>query len=315
MSSTTAVPFPHMYQPMSSRGIYRKLSIAIAPVLLVGMWRDGLDAIMVFVVAIATGAVTEFAMDMFRHEGSAPAPTKNGRVLYLMMLVSILVPSGTHPIAVAVAAVATIVIGIHLMGGTGIYFVHPVFIGILLIAGSGISTLPSTDTASLSALAGVVANSHAYQSVSDFVFVPLGMRVPAEAVALLVNIGDINAVSIGSGLLPITLIAAVFVFGEDLVPPVLVVSFLLGVVVVFAVSDADIIDLLVRSNVLLVLIYALADPSIRPLTRTGMAIQGTASGAGAAALLVLGGAAVPVIAGAGIVAVFRPAIDLVTRRR
>lgn len=314
MSTMIEAPFPHVFRVTTAKQIYYKLCIAIAPVLLVGMWRGGAEAIMVFVVAVAAGAVTEFLIDLLRTNGVI-SPTRNGRILYLMMLISILLPADTDPIAVTIAAAASIVIGIHLMGGAGVYFVHPVFIGLLVIAGSTITTVPEVGAVSIDALANDVANSRLYQSITRLVFSPFGMRVPADAVALLVNIGDVGAVSIGAGLLPIVVLGSFVVFGEDLVPPILVLSFLVGVVVVFAIAEADIVDLLVRSNLVLVLFFAMADPSIRPLTRTGMVIQGVLSGIGGAILLVLGGVAVPVVTGVVLVAVLRPTIDLATRSR
>jgi Na+-translocating ferredoxin:NAD+ oxidoreductase RnfD subunit len=315
MSSRIASPFPHTFQPVTVRGIYIKLTVALVPLLLVAIWRGGTPVVMTVIAAIATGAVAEFLVDLFRTGAATSSPAKNGRVLYLMVLLAVLVPVQTSPIVVAIAAAATVLIGVYLMGGTGVYYVHPVFIGLMVVAGGGFTTIPNEEAAALASLAQIVADSGVYQGLTDSVFVPLGMRVPPEALALLINVGDAGAVSVGAALIPPLILGALFVFGEDLVPPAVVVAFLLGVVAVLFVAEADIIDLLVRSNVLIVLVFALADPSVRPMRAVGMAVFGVASGVLSAVLLVTSGAAVPVITGVVLVATIRPLLDQVLRRR
>ena len=248
MSSQTASPFPHTFQPVTVRSIYIKLTAALAPLLFFGMWRGGVPVVMTFLVALATGAVAEFLVDLFRTGAVTSSPVKNGRVLYLMALLAVLVPANTSPIVVAIAAAAAVLIGVYLMGDTGVYYVHPVFIGLLVVAGGGVTTVPIGEPDALAPLTQIVADSVVYQNLTDSVFAPLGMRVPPEALALFINVGDVGAVSIGAALFPPLFLGALIIFGEDLVPPTVVVTFLLGVVSVLFFTDADIIDVLVRSK-------------------------------------------------------------------
>lgn len=323
MTDRFDVPFPHTFLPVTVRSIYVKLLAAVAPVLLVGLWRGGMPAVMVTLVAVASGAVAEFAADLFRSSETSlgtlrsrsSSAAKNGRALYMMVLLAVLLPAATPLPLVAVAAIASILIGVYLMGDVGAYYVHPIFIGLLLVAGNGVSTIPVDDSAAIAALSEAVGNSGLYRAVVDGVFVPLGMHVPADAVALLVNFGDIGAVSIGAGLFPALIVGSLLVFGEELVPPVLIVSFFVGAVAVLAITEANIIDMLVRSNILLILLFALPDPSVRPLRRDAMAIFGGVSGVLAAVLLVFDGAAVPIVTGVALVATLRPLLDLPMRRR
>jgi Na+-translocating ferredoxin:NAD+ oxidoreductase RnfD subunit len=315
MTTSMEMPFPHTFHSVTVRSVYLKLTLALAPLLVFATFRDGMATVSVFAVTLAAGAVTEFLADLLRSGAASSTSTKNGRVLYFMELLTVLLPAGIPLPVAGAAAVVTIVIGVHLLGANGSYYIHPVFIGLLVIAGSGVFSTVPTEVARIGSLADVVADSLIYRAILERAFVPMGMRVPPEALALIVNVGDAGATGIGSGLLPALLIGSLVVYGEELVPASLGAAFLAGGAVVFAVADADLVDLLVRSNFLIVAFFALADPSIRPLRRGSIVLYGAVAGVLAAILLVTGGAVFPVITAVALVGTVRPLLDLVVRKR
>jgi len=315
MTSAMEIPFPHTFHSTTVRSLYLKLTVALAPLLVFATIRDGMETVSVFAVTLAAGAVTEFLADLLRTGAASSPSTKNGRVLYFMALLTVLLPAGIPLPVAGAAAVVTIVVGVHLLGANGAYYVHPVFIGLLVIAGSGVFSTVPVDAARIGPLADVIADSLIYRVILERAFVPMGMRVPPEALALIVNVGDAGATGIGTGLLPALLVGSLIVYGEELVPSSLGAAFLLGGAVVFTVAEADLVDLLVRSNFLIVAVFALADPSIRPLRRGSIVLYGTTAGVLAAILLVTRGAVFPVITAVVLTGTLLPLLDLAVRKR
>ncbi|MFP4211550.1 MAG: RnfABCDGE type electron transport complex subunit D [Alkalispirochaeta sp.] len=315
MTAAMEIPFPHTFQRVTVRSLYLKLTLALAPLLVFASIRDGMSTISVFAVTLAAGAVTEFLADLIRSGTASSTSTKNGRVLYFTALLTLLLPPGVPLPVAGVAAVVMIVVGVHLLGANGSYYVHPVFVALLAIAGSGVMSAIPAGTPPVGPLADLVSDSLIYRTILDQAFVPLGMRVPPEALALIVNMGDVAASGIGAGMIPALLIGALIVYGEELVPASLSAAFLAGGITVFVAADADLVDILVRSNFLVVAIFALADPSIRPLRRGSIVLYGAVAGALAAVLLVTRGAVFPVVTAATLIGTLRPLLDLVVRKR
>lgn len=307
--------FPHTYQSITVRGVYGRLLLAVAPLVFIAIRRGGVTSIMVFVVAIASGAVAEFVLDLVRTGDSRQSTTRNGRVLFFMLLLSLLLPVRTPPIVVAIAAAVTVVVGIHLMGNAGVYYVHPVCIGLLVASVAGITTMPDIASEPAVSTTAMIANAGWYHFVSEYAFVPLGMRVPPESIALLVTLNDGGAVSIGAGLLLPLLLGGIIVFGEDLAPAVMVWAFIAAAVSVFFITGADIIRFFINSNLLLVIVFFSAEPSVRPVSRGGMILFGALTGGLSALLLSLGTVIMPVAAAIALGATLLPLFDYLEVRR
>ncbi len=307
--------FPHTFQSITVRGLYGRLVLAMTPLVVVSVQRDGMTALMVFVIAIASGAVAEFLLDMVRNVDSGHSMSRNGRVLSFMVLLALLLPAQTPPLVIVIAATATVVVGIHLMGGAGVYYIHPVVVGMLVAAMAGISTAPDPGIPSVAAGASVIAEARWYQLISEYLFIPLGMRVPPESLMLLFATNDVGMVSIGAGLLIPLLIGGIVVFGEDLVPPAMVWAFLGAAVAVLYVAGEEILLLSVQTNLLLVTVFLFAEPSVRPTSGPGMVVFGVLSGGLAAFFLVAGSTSVPVIAAVAFGATLLPLIDYLEAHR
>jgi len=319
MNVTGHISFPHVFQPTTVRGIYGKLILALLPVAAFGVHRGGITALMVVIVAVGTGVVSEFILDMILNSGDRQPVSRNGRILYLTVFLSLMLPFDTPPVVVALAAAVTVVVGVHLMGGTGVYYINPVFLGLLVAGVAGMSTAPVHWGDLAVPSTALVADSRFYQFMMDYVFIPLGMRVPPEAISLIVNLGETGAVSIGASLVVPLLLGAVLVLGEDLIPAGPVAAYAAGAVAVLYVADADIVDLMVRSNMMLVFFFGMVEPSTRPVRWKGMVLYGLLAGGLSALFLVVPGPSMPVAAAMVIVSVFLPLIDqlldqLVVRR-
>ena len=151
--------------------------------------------------------------------------------------------------------------------------------------------------------------------LTDYVFIPLGMRVPPESIAMILNIGDAGGVSLGSALVVPLLLGALIVFGEELVPAQGVVAFILAAVAVLYGTGADMVDLLIRSNLGLIVVFGMAEPSSCPVRRRGMVLFGASAGALAALLLAFPGTSMPVVTAMVLVSTFLPWIDQMVVRR
>ncbi len=316
MSVSEGLSFPYVYQPVTVRNTYARLILALTPVILLAVHRGGVPVLMVFVVAVATGAVSEFILDFVRNPGDQSATSRNGRILFLMLFLALLLPLNTPPVVVAVAAATTVIVGIHLMGGPGVYYINPVFLGLLIAGATGMTTVPDPgpDMTVLN-ITAVVADSPVFVFLTDFLFIPLGMRVPPESIAMILNNGDSAAVSIGSALFIPLLLGALIVYGEELAPPQGAVAFIVTAAAVLFTTDADILGILIRSNMGLILVFGMVEPSTYPVRRRGMILFGASAGALAALLLSFPGAPLPVVTAMVLVSAFLPLIDHVVVQR
>jgi Na+-translocating ferredoxin:NAD+ oxidoreductase RnfD subunit len=313
MNLSGELSFPFIYQSVTVRNTYGRLLLALLPLILFSVGRGGVSAFMVFVVAVAAGAVSEFILDLVRNPADQSS-SRNGRILFLMLFLGLLLPHNTSPVVVAVAAAATVVVGVHLLGGPGVYYVNPVFIGLLIAGVTGVTTVPAAGS-DLVLNVPTVADSSVFMFLTDYVFIPLGMRVPPESIAMILNIGDAGGVSLGSALVLPLLLGALIVFGEELVPAQGVVAFILAAVAVLYATGTDLVDLLIRSNLGLIIVFGMAEPSSYPVRRRGMVLFGASAGALAALLLAFPGTSMPVITAMVLVSTFLPWIDQMVVRR
>ncbi|MCG8477871.1 MAG: RnfABCDGE type electron transport complex subunit D [Spirochaetales bacterium] len=313
-AATLADPLhPHSFRMLVSRGVYLRLSLALAFPVLVGALRLGASAIPLIVAGLLGAFLAELAVGIATNRPGSGV--RNGRTLYYGLLVVALSPVDIPPSFVAAAAAITVLFGVWLPGGPGAGWLHPVAVGLALVpafydvgpwARLG-DTLPTMLTA--------FESGAFFQTVQNRVFIPLGMRVPPDALLAIVGLDGGAGIGFTSGLLIPLLASALIVFGEDLVPVVLPVTYFCGFVLCVRLAGGDVFAAMLSTNVALIGLAGLADPGIRPVKVWMIALFGLLAGSCTGLLTAWNGTPVPAVVGLLIVGSFRPLLNVVSTQR
>jgi Na+-translocating ferredoxin:NAD+ oxidoreductase RnfD subunit len=306
MSSVADLRVPHSFRMLTVRGIYLRLSLATAVLLISALFRSGTPILVTALAAVGGGILAELAVGLTGDTSVRRSGIGNGRVLYYGFLITALAPLGISAPAAATATAAAVLVGLWLPGGPGAYWVHPALVGLILIPG-----LSMGPTASLSGASGIVAaveSSQIYQFLDQRVFDPLALSITPEWVAALTGLSG-NPASAAAGLLLPLLVALMIVLGEDVVPAILPVAYIVALAVGVTLLNGEPLTVAITGNAPIVAVLALADPGVRPAYRGSIIVFGVLAGVFTAVFTVFDGTDLPAVAGMVVAGVFRPLLD------
>lgn len=267
---------PDRLQTLSTTGWHSRLLFAASIALAPGLLRDGGTRLLVALAAMALAICLEWARGAIK--GQAMRSSDAVRVLYYGLFVVALAPYSASLGVIALATVGCIVLGYWAPGGAGRFWIHPAIVG-LALAYLLTGTAGSEDT--------LVAASQVGQG--------LGARLNVEVLSRLSIrvsegfwerfVGVLRPATPAGHLLPI-LIASLIVYGEDLAPPyaalgVLITHsltlWLLGGLPVQLWAGAPFTGM-VGGNLPFLMVFALAEPSVRPARPGGAVAFGLITG-------------------------------------
>ena len=315
MSTIPEVRCPHTFRMLTVRGIYIRLALALVLVLIPAVFRSGATVVVLAVSAIGGGILAELVVGLGSDLSVRRSGIGNGRVLYYALLVTALAPTTATPVVVAVATAAAVLVGLWLPGGPGAYWLHPVLVGLALLPGLSLMTGSDPLAAGTGVLPGIVESSQAFAFLDGRVFGPLGLSVSPSAIAAITGFSGSTPATVTAGLLLPLLIAAMVVLGEDVVPPVLPVSYLFVFAIVVDLLGGDVLSATLAGNVPVLALIALADPGVRPHRRRDIVLFGAIAGGLTAVLTAFGGTGMPGVAGLLLAGTLRPLLDRASRGR
>lgn len=310
--------FPHSYRFLNVRGLYRRLSIALLVPVGAGVYLGGASAFfMVLSAVIGAIAADLLAVRLLRAPAFDPV---DFRALSIGLTMAALLSPDTSPLVAAGSAALAVIVGVWLFGGPGRYRVHPALIGpaLLGVAFPGMQAVREGGAGIAVPLPGEFI-----ARLEQVVFEPLGVRLSLNAWALLLGGSGPDGGALVLGLVGPVLLGALILFGEDVLPAVLPLSFLVTysfLVWVFGgvpdgLGAGNPLDAVFLTNAPFVMLFLPADPSVRPATRTGMAAFGVLSGALGALLWITGAVAVPAVVAFFLSGIFVAVLDSLTTRR
>lgn len=308
--ATTFRVFPHSYRMLTVQGIYRRLTLAILVPLGFGIFRGGPDALVMVIAAVAGAILADFLATRF--VTSVPFDSAGFRAVYFGLAVAALLSPQTSPLVAAFAAALSVIVGIWFFGGPGRYRVHPALVGpaLLGMALPGMQALREGGTAR-----AIPLPAEFIAWMEQVILEPLGVRVTADAWALLLGAVGPEGGSLVMGLIGPILLGSLILFGEDLLPPVLPFSFLLAYAVLVRLFGGNPLDAVFLTNAPFVMLFLLADPPVRPATHTGMALFGVFAGALGALFWITGEIALPAVTALFLAGTFVAVVDSLTTRR
>ncbi len=306
---------PHSFRMLTVGGVYLRLSIALVFPVAVGALRTGMSALPLIVAGLLGALLAENTVGIVWNRPGSGQGVRNGRALYYGLLVVALSPVGITPSVVATAAAVTVLVGIWLPGGPGAYWLHPALVGLAFIPVFHDGGSWSGPGETVPAMLAAFESGAFFQTLQSRLFIPLGMRVPPEALLAIVGLDGGAGVGLTAGLLVPLLASALVVFGEDLVPVVLPITYFIGFVLCVRLVGGNVVSAMLWSNVPLVGLVGLADPGIRPAKIWAIALFGVLAGSCTGLLTAWNGAAMPAVVGLLVVGTFRPLLDSVSTRQ
>lgn len=292
--------FPHTFQPLTTRGLYLRLGVALSFPLLFSAFRTGPGVVWIL-LTVATGVLVGELVLYFAGGVSIPE-----RSIVTGLAVAALMPLSASILAIGIASVvATLASGI-VSGSRRQIWVHPAILGVVV---AGVLSTPGT----VSQLGVTPMLDTGIEIVVPIIgrtlFEPLGVRVPGDVWFLLLGSVRVDGGTVTAGLLIPMLAGAWVVYGEDLVLPILPLTLLGSFVLVALVRDVNIIEAITLSEFPLVATILVAEPTSRPASRRGMALFGILAGALMALLWTLPGVPGPILLGYFFASLYIPLID------
>jgi Na+-translocating ferredoxin:NAD+ oxidoreductase RnfD subunit len=318
MNPGTVTGFPHSFRALTVGGIYGRLIMAVSIPVGFGMLHGGATVVVLVAATVIAAVLTDLLVTSLLPE--TPASPADGRAVYLGLVVAALLPASASVPLAALAGALAILGGVWLVGGPGRYWVHPALVGLAL---SGIVLSGPATVGEAGASFTFPISLESLPMMEQSLFEPLGVRIPADAWRLLVGTIGPEGGAVTMALLGPVLVAALIVFGEDLLPGALPIGFLLSYVIGVWLfgglpeewGRGEPFYALMLTNAPFVIICVLADPGIRPKTQTGMLLFGLLAGGVAALLWITDLVTVPAVAAVLVTGMFVPVIDRVTTRR
>ena len=269
MSDRLPAAPPHRFRTLTVVGFYTRLLLAVLVAAAPGLLRDGGARLPVALAAAAFAVGLQWGRAALFNRALRTSETL--RAVYYGVFVAALVPYGASIEVVALAILACIVLGYWAPGGVGQFWIHPAVIGLafayLLI---GIDTTGDTFAVTPHVGQGLGAQLNAA------LLSPLSIRVGEGFWERFIGLA--RPESPAGHLLPV-LVASLIVYGEDLAPPQAALGALLGHAVVLWMVGGLPSQLwagapftgLVGGNVAFLIVFALAEPGVRP-ARSGAAL-------------------------------------------
>lgn len=327
-----SMQFPHRFRMLTVRGLYLRLSVLLLLLLALAAVRGGAQVLVPVLAAVAAALGAELLAGLLVGDSpggvgangtgarvSAQAGTGsgivNGRALYIGLMVAALAPLGASPGQLALASGVATALGVWMIGGTGVLWVHPSLLALALVPWQTGSTGSTDMTVEGSAFVGeLLERSGLLRVLEDFVFAPLELSVTPEALISLVSVVPGNVVSLSAGLLLALLPVAMVVFGEDMVPVWLPVAYLLSFVLMVDVLGGSVLAAVAGGNAPVIALLALANPGGRPHRVGGLLVFGVLGGVLGALLTVSGGVALPAVTGVLLASTLVPLADWLGER-
>ncbi|MEX2444893.1 MAG: RnfABCDGE type electron transport complex subunit D [Alkalispirochaeta sp.] len=307
MSSVADFRLPHGFRMLTVRGIYLRLSLATAVLLVVALFRSGTPVMVTALAAIGGGILAELVVGLTGDISVRRSGIGNGRVLYYGLLITALAPLGISAPAAAAATATAVLIGLWLPGGPGAYWLHPALVGLVFVP--GLSVTPGESVGGTGGIAAVVESSQIYRVLDQYVFDPLSLSITPEWIAALSGMGTGEPASAAAGLLLPLLVAAMIIVGEDVVPWILPVMYIVAFAVTVTLFGGEPLTAAITGNAPIVAVLAVADPGVRPAHRGSIVVFGVLAGILTAVFTVYGGTDLPAVAGLVVAGAFRPLLD------
>jgi Na+-translocating ferredoxin:NAD+ oxidoreductase RnfD subunit len=264
-------------------GLYWRLNLAMAIPVIGGVSRGGPVAVWMLITALLVAALMEAALAI--GSGRKPDGIGNGRCVAIGLFVVAMSAPGAGVAYTGFAAASAVLIGVHLIGGPGHYWLHPAFVGLAIASmiipdaatGSGLLT----ETVQSGRLTGPAA-----ELLGRLVFEPLAIRIPPEVWVRLTSLVAVPGAAIVTGVIPLVLLASVIVYGEDLVPIVVPLLVMTVFVLLAAIlgpgrvrgAETGPMSALVDGSILFAVVFGLAEPGTRPRSMSGIIAFGIVLG-------------------------------------
>ncbi len=297
------IAFPHMFRRMTTRGLYLRLGAALLIPVTVAMVRYGPQQAWVLLSVLA-GVVAADLVSIIL--GGAPI---HERSLVTGLALVALLPVGVDPYAAALTALVAVLFGALLLGGSGQMWIHPAALGVLVVG----VVVPVAELPPEGIVPLLDSRVDLWAPrVSQWLFEPLGVRVPSDAWDLILGMGPFQGGALTTGLLLPILLGAVIVYGEDLVPPALPLVMVLVFVGTVELLGASPVEAVLLSEFPLVVAFLAAEPGARPVTRAGLILFGMTAGFLMALFWTFPGVGNPVLLGYVLASLLIPALDMIS---
>ncbi|HKK48627.1 MAG TPA: RnfABCDGE type electron transport complex subunit D, partial [Alkalispirochaeta sp.] len=160
-----------------------------------------------------------------------------------------------------------------------------------------------------SGIAAVVESSQAYRLLDQYIFDPLALSITPDWIAALSGFGGTDPAAATAGLVLPLLVAVMIIVGEDVVPAILPVTYIVAFALAATLLGGEPLTAVITGNVPVVAVIAVADPGVRPVYRGSIIVFATAAGVLTAVFTVFGGTDLPAVAGLLVAGAFRPLLD------
>ncbi|MFW5694137.1 MAG: RnfABCDGE type electron transport complex subunit D [Alkalispirochaeta sp.] len=307
MSTAAEVRVPHSFRMLTVRGIYMRLSLALAVLLAAALVRSGTSVLVTAMAAVGGGILAELVVGLTGDTSVRRSGIGNGRVLYYSFLITAVAPLGISAPAAAGATAAAVLIGLWLPGGPGAYWLHPALVGLVLVP--GLSTASAGIVQGDGAIVAAVESSQIYRLLDQHVFDPFALSITPEWIAALSGFGVGEPASATAGLVIPLLIAVMIVVGEDVVPAILPVVYITAFAVAVSLFGGEPLTAVITGNAPVVAVLAAADPGVRPVYRGSIVVFAGAAGILTAVFTAYAGTDLPAVAGLLVAGAFRPLLD------
>lgn len=321
MSGERVMSSPHRFRMLTVQGIYLRMSVLLCFLIALAGLRSGVSVLLPAIAAAGGALAADLLVGLLPSDAEVAgrwwpgSGLRNGRALYLGLLVAALAPQGSDPMVLAGAAAAAVVLGVWVIGGTGTLWMHPSLLALALIPQRGTGLAEGASVQGSAAVGDLLQRSGISAALESSVFVPLDLSVTPDALTSVVSVMPESAVSLSAGLLLALLPVAMVVFGEDIVPPLLPISYLLAFVLVVDLLGGSVLAAMAGGNAPVIALLALPNPGARPRRLGGLLAYGVIAGLLGAVLTVSGSVALPAVSGVLLAATLVPLADWLGERR